>query len=94
MVVVITAVILAIVAAIGIIVTLTVRKRKKEGKLQETSYRTFYVMGIILVPLGLVSMLVYFVLQIPFFIMFPLFAVGLVYLIIGLTHRDKWQKNS
>lgn len=94
MIIVITAVILAIVLALGIFVELTARRKKKEGKLGETNYRTFYIIGIILVPLGLVSMVIYFILQIPFFAMFPLFAVGLVYLIIGLAHRDKWKKDS
>ena len=92
MVIVIATVILAIAMVTGIIAVLMVRKKKKEGKLQEPNYRVFFIIGISWVPFSIVLMLVSFVLQIPFYIGFPLFALGLVYLIVGLKNRDKWKK--
>lgn len=92
MVIVIVALILAIALVFGILVALMAWKRKREGKPVETSYRTFFIMGVIWVPFSIVLMVIYFILQIPFFIGIPLFALGVIYLIIGLINREKWQK--
>ena len=92
MVIVIVALILAIALVIGILVAWMAWKRKREGKPVEASYHTFFTMGVIWVPFSIVLMVIYFILQIPFFIGFPLFVLGLIYLIIGLKNRDKWKK--
>lgn len=83
-------IILGIAVATGILAALMVRKRKKAGKPQ-VDYRTFFLLGTIWVPFSIIFMIVTFILQIPFYIGFPIFAVGLTYLIIGLKNRDKWQ---
>jgi amino acid transporter len=93
MVIVITAAIFAIVLLLGLLMAWMFWKKKKEGKLEEPNYRSFYIMGIIWIPFGIVLMVVYFILQIPFFVGIPLFALGLIFLIIGLANRDKWKKN-
>ncbi len=93
MVIVIAAAILAIAVVTGILAVFMVRKRKKEGE-QIVNYRAFFLLGIIWVPVSIVLMVASFILQIPFYIGFPFFALGLVYLIIGLNNRDKWKKNS
>ena len=85
--------ILAILILVGILLTLVVWKKKKEGKLEEPDYRAFFVMGIIWVPAGIVSMFTSFLLDIPFVIGMPLFAMGLIYLIVGLANRNRWKKN-
>ena len=92
MVAVIALIILAIAIVTGILVVLMARKRKKEGKPQ-IYYRTFFILGITWVPFSIIFIIVSFTLQIPFYIGFPLFALGLMYLIIGLANRDKWQQN-
>ena len=84
MVIVIAAVILAIAILQGIIVALMVRRKKKEGKLESTNYRAFFIMGIIWVPLSIILGVISFKLQIPFYVAFPLFITGFVYLLIGL----------
>ena len=95
MILVITAVILTIVITLGIVVYLMAQKtNRKGGKLEEPNYRAFFIMGIIVTPLSIISIVILFLLQIPFFIAFPLFIVGLTYLIIGWTHRDKWRKST
>jgi len=81
---------------IGIIVTLfmvlVLRKRKKEQKTGERDYRAFFIIGLVFLPTGLAMMMVYFFIEIPFEIGLPLFALGLIYLIIGLINRNKWKK--
>jgi len=92
MVAVIALIILAIAVVTGILALLIPRKRKKEGKPQ-VDYHTFFILGITWVPFSIILMVVSFILQIPFYIGFPLFALGLIYLIIGMANRDKWQQN-
>ena len=82
---------------VGIVITLlmvlVLRKRKRDRKAGETDYRAFFIMGVAFLPTGLAMMMVYFFAEIPFEIGLPLFALGLIYLIIGLVNRDKWHKN-
>jgi len=92
MIAVIALIILAIAVVTGILAALMVRKRKKEGKPQ-VGYRTFFILGITWVPFSIILMIVSFILQIPFYIGFPLFALGMIYLVIGLANRDKWKNN-
>ena len=91
MVIVIIALILAIAIIPGIIVALMVWKRKRDGKSTERSYRAFYIMGVICVPLSVALMVLYFIMQIPFFVGIPFLALGLTYLMIGLVNRYKRQ---
>jgi LPXTG-motif cell wall-anchored protein len=89
--------VMSLLLVIGIVVTLllvvVLRKRKREGKAEETDYRTFFIMGLAFLPTGFAMMLVYFLVEIPFEVGLPLFALGLIYLIIGLANRDKWKKS-
>ena len=81
---------------LGIVVTLllvaVLRRRKRGGKAGETDFRGFFIMGIVFLPTGFAMMMVYFLVELPFEIGLPLFALGLVYLLIGLANRDKWKK--
>ena len=85
MVILIFGVILAVVIAMGLIMALMVRKKEKD-------YHIFFKTGMIVVIASMVLMVVSFIFQIPFYIHLPLFALGLIYLIIGLTNRNKWRK--
>lgn len=89
----IASVMLANVIIFGIIVTLLIKFRKKEGVSQEANFRAFCIMGIIMAPSGILLIAVYYMLQIALIVGFPLFGVGLVYLIVGLVNRNKWKKN-
>jgi membrane-bound ClpP family serine protease len=70
----------------GILVTLLIWKRKREGELEEINYFSFFVMGISWFPLGIV----FIVLDLPIGSIF--FILGVVYLIIGLVNRDKMEE--
>lgn len=88
--------IMSLLLVIGIVVTLllivVLQKRKREEKTGETDYRAFFIMGVAFMPTGFAMIMVYFFTEIPFEIGLPLFALGLIYLIIGLANRDKWNK--
>ena len=85
---VIAAVITAVAVATGILAIFMVQKKGK-GEKTIVNYRAFLMMGIIWVPFSIVLMVVSFILQIPFYTGFPLLALGLVYLIIGLKNRNR-----
>lgn len=71
---------------IGIIIFLTFRKNQKAGVTREIDYRAFFIMGISLLPLGIIFATVINPALIGFI------AIGGCYLAIGLANRDKWEK--
>lgn len=73
-------ILLVILAVIGL------WKTRKEGKPVETDYYAFFVLGISFLPLGIILAIVIS----PGFI--GLAGLGFVYIIIGLSHREKWSR--
>jgi len=92
-----SAAVMSLLLLVGIVVTLllvaVLRKRKRGGKAGETDYKAFFIMGLAFLPTGLSMMVVYFFAEIPFEVGLPLFALGLIYIIVGLVNRDKWKKS-
>ncbi|MFC2008995.1 hypothetical protein ACFLUT_02975 [Chloroflexota bacterium] len=84
--------ILAIVVILGIVTVFVVLKRRKEGTLEETNYRVFFVTGAAMTPIGLVFVVVSYFRDYSFFTSLPILTIGIVYLAIGLANRDKWKK--
>lgn len=85
------AAITAILIGVGLILAIVLLFRKKEGKV-EPDYRTFFLMGIVFVSVGIVFTLMTLLLDISLIVGIPIFAMGLMYLIYGLGNRDKWKK--
>jgi len=81
----ISAFVVVVLIVVGIIAVLLVLKKKKEGKQVEPDYRTFFILGICFLPLGISLMITVS----PAFIGF--FGLGVIYMIIGLTNQDKWK---
>ena len=79
--------IVAILVVIGLVLTFVVYKKKKEGKMKETNYQVFFMIGIIWLPVGVV-----FMITINSAIGIAFMAMGIVYMAIGLANRDKWEK--
>ena len=50
------------------------------------------MMGTVWFPVGLASMVIFFLLDVTFVVGLPLFAMGIIYLAIGWANRDKWHK--
>ena len=88
--------VMSVLLLIGIVVTLLMvvllRKRKRKRKTGEIDYRAFLIMGIAFLPAGFVMMIVYLMTELSFEIGLPLFALGLICLIVGFVNRDKWKK--
>jgi len=79
--------IIAILVLVGIIVTIVVLKKKKDGKIEEPNYQAFFSFGIIWIPIGIVFMITIHPAAGMAFV-----AMGIVYMAIGLANRDKWEK--
>ena len=89
MIITIVGILLAIVILLGILMAWLAWRSKKEGIQLAPDYRIFYIMGIVFVALSIVAMVIFFILQIPFYVMIPLGILGLIYLVIGLSNRGK-----
>jgi heme/copper-type cytochrome/quinol oxidase subunit 2 len=78
-----SAILWAVVGIAGVILLLLavfLWKLKRQGWKHEPDYRTFFIIGITWLPLGII-------------LDFPVFYIlGLVYLAIGLANRDKWKE--
>ena len=83
----IIALIVGALVVLGLILTLVVFKKKKEGKMGEPNYRAFFNIGMVLIPVGVV-----FMIAINPAIGIAFMAMGITYLAIGLANRDKWGK--
>lgn len=70
----------------GLLTVFIVLKRKKVGKLDDPNFKVFFILGICFLPMGVVFM----VTVSPAFI--GITGMGLIYLIIGLVNRNKWEK--
>ncbi|NYT11830.1 MAG: hypothetical protein GKC03_04670 [Methanomassiliicoccales archaeon] len=69
---------------LGLFLVIFLWKKRKEGAV-EPDYRAFFILGIIFAPMGIVlSVIVTWALL-------GITALGVIYLIIGLTNRDKWK---
>ena len=80
-------IIIAALLVIGLILTLVVFKKKKEGKIGEPNYRVFLNVGMTWIPVGVV-----FMIAINPAIGIAFMAMDITYLAIGLANRDKWEK--
>ena len=78
--------ILIITIITGIILSIYALKNKKKSNI-EPNYQVFFILGICFLPLGTIFMIT---IENPGFIGFT--ALGIIYMIIGLSHRDKWEK--
>lgn len=89
-----TIILLVILVTIGIIFVIVIWKRKSADRFKGINFHTFYVMGIVLIPVGIASMIIYSRLDMPFFIGMPFLTMGITYLIVGLLNKDKWDRDN
>lgn len=78
-------ILISIVVAVVILAILAILFLKRKGWNREVDYRSYFNMGIIWLPLGIVFYLIFeSIIGLWFLFM------GIVYLAIGLKNRDKW----
>ena len=70
---------------IGLVVLAVALKRRKQAEVKLIDYRTFFILGICWLPLGIVFWIV-----MDLAVGIPLFVIGSTFLTIGLVNRDKW----
>ena len=80
-------ILVSIAVAVIILAILFVLIYKRKGWKREVDYRSYFNMGIIWIPVGIIFYLV-FKSAVGFWFLF----MGLLYLAIGLKNRDKWGK--
>jgi len=86
-------VIFAIVLVVGIVAKLLLSKMQEKGEAEKTDYQVFFVLGISFFPIGLVFMILAVTSDFPIAVGIPLFVMGIFYLILGLSNRNKWKRN-
>lgn len=79
--------ILGLLVLLGLVFIIVLVRLKKSGREPRTDYRALFIMGIIFMGAG-VSLAV----SIDNPGMFGLSAMGFIYMIVGITHRDQWEK--
>jgi len=89
---VIALVILAMAVVVGIFTVFMTRKKGRGGKLEETNYRVFFIMGVAMTDIGIIGMIVALWRDYSYITPLPILIIGIVYLAIGLANRDKWKK--
>jgi hypothetical protein len=78
---------------LGIAVIVVLWKRKASGIIAgEVNYRAFFIIGIIILPIGVSWMVIALFTDLFMVVGLPFFTLGLVYIAIGLNNRDKWNK--
>ncbi len=84
--------VLAIMVIVGIFVAWLVWNRKRKGIIQETNYRAFFIMGIFMVLVSLITIIISIIRDYSLVPMMPIFIIGIVYLALGWSKRETWKK--
>ena len=82
----ISAIIVAVMIVIGLLLILVLFKKKKEGKMRTPNYKIFFILGLSWIPIGIV-----FLVTINTVLGIAFMGLGISYIAIGLTNRDKWE---
>jgi len=86
---------LILIAILGLVMLYFTLKKRKEGKYQEPDYRTFFYIGLIWFPMGVIIMFLgWFIEGIPITLGSFFFIIGLTYFIIGYTNKNKWKSKT
>jgi uncharacterized membrane protein HdeD (DUF308 family) len=88
----ISTVIAGILILIGIVLVVLIWKKKKEGVFEEPNYHAFFILGVIFLPVGIAFLIVYATLGLSYVISLPFIAMGIIYMLIGISKRDTWKK--
>ena len=82
----VVSIIVIIILLLGIIIPYITFNKKKQRNYIEPDYRTFFILGICFLPIGIIFMITVN----PGFM--RIFASGIIYMSIGLTNQDNRRK--
>ena len=77
---------------VGILTVVLFWKKQKEGQYKGPNYHALYTIGIAYTIIGLGLMIISSLMDYSYITVSPIFIIGIVYFIIGQTHRDTWEK--
>ena len=80
-------ILVSIAGVVAILAVLFILVLKRKGQKREVDYRSYFNMGIIWLPVGIIFYLIFKSMVGLWFLI-----MGLVYLSIGLKNKDKWGK--
>jgi hypothetical protein len=87
----ISAGLLAIILTLGLLAILSDRKKRAGGKARQPNHRAFFFVGLVMLGAGAAELLIFLRSDISYVVALPLLLIGLVFAVIGLANRDKWQ---
>jgi cytochrome bd-type quinol oxidase subunit 2 len=82
---------LAIVLMLGLLWILANLKKKEGDSRRQPNHRAFFFMGVVMLIAGTAEVLVFARSDVSYVVALPLLVIGLVFVVIGLANRDKWQ---
>jgi len=65
-------------------------RRKRAATPAQPNYRVFFIIGAVMLVVGIAEMFAIMQAGVSFVVALPLMLIGLVFLVIGLANRDKW----
>jgi cytochrome bd-type quinol oxidase subunit 2 len=87
----VSAALLAIVLTLGLLWILVNLKKKEGDRARQPNHRAFFFMGVVMLIAGTAELLIFLRSDVSFVVALPLLVIGLVFVVIGLANRDKWQ---
>jgi uncharacterized membrane protein len=83
----------AVLIALGIILTIMLVKRRREGRFWEQYYISFFAIGITAFILGIILLILSSSTDLSFDTGLYITVVGIISFIVGLVIRNRWKKS-
>lgn len=80
---------LAVLTIAAVILILVLKKNPENRKSKEPNYQVFLALAVSFIPLGFIFMVLSVTSDFPFAVGIPFVALGIMYLAIGLSGRNK-----
>ena len=82
---------LATVSMLGLLWILVNLRKKAGTAARQPNHRALFFMGVVMVVAGTAEVLMFLRSDISYVVALPLLVIGIVFVVIGLANRDKWQ---
>ena len=77
---------IALAILLGVVVFRVLKEKKQDGDIPAPNYKTFFILGTCFLPVGITIAI-----STNNFAFNGIAALGLIYMIIGLANKDKWE---